>query len=322
VRTPAGLWQPVNYDREYRGPVTLREALERSLNVPFARLGLDVGADRIVRTARRLGIESPIRAVPAIALGAAEVTPLELARAYGVLAAGGELAETHGVIAATAGNVKRETGNARPDAHASRFPLPVSRVFDPEEVYLVTSALEGAVERGTGRGIRSYGYRGPVAAKSGTTNDHRDAWFVGYTPSLVVAVWVGYDDGRSVGLPGARAALPIFARFLTDAMGTREGEWQAEWFEPPPGVEVVDVDRESGLRAGWGCGGEPEYFLEGTAPDEEADGCDSFWSRHRWLADEGSRMYREFERRVEDEFRRRVRPLADDLRWRVERFSR
>lgn len=303
VETPAGRWEPANYDRDYRGAVTLRHALERSLNVPFARLGLAIGPERIVETARRLGIESPLRPLPSLALGAAEVTPLELARAFGVLAAGGYLAEPRATIA-----VLEADGTVRFRAEAAG-----RRAFEAGETYLVTSALEGAVERGTGRALRGFGYWGPVAAKSGTTNAHRDAWFVGYTPSLVVAVWVGFDDGRSVGLPGSRAALPIFAEFLTAA---RTGD--DEGFVPPPDVETVDVDPASGLRAGWGCGGEPEYFLEGTAPEPEADGCRSFWTARRWLASEGVRFYREIRPRIEREFR----PLVEDFRRRIERYGR
>jgi penicillin-binding protein 1B len=322
VETPVGLWEPVNYDREYRGPVSLREALERSLNVPFARLGLEIGPERIVRTARRLGIESPLRPVPSLALGAAEVTPLELARAFGVLAAEGQLAESHGVVGVFRGNGKRRTGGATHGlpGPVPQFPYPVSREFDPAETYLVTSALEGAVERGTGRGLRSYGYWGPVAAKSGTTNEHRDAWFVGYTPSLVVAVWVGFDDGRGTGLTGSRGALPIVARFLTDAGATHAGATHASAlampFRVPEGVEVVEVDRESGLRAGWGCGGDPEFFLEGTAPDAAAD-CDRWW-RPRWLISEGSRFYNEVRPLLE----RGLRSSARELRRLMERMER
>ena len=254
VETPAGVWQPVNYDGRFRGPLTLREALERSLNVPFARLGLALGPERIVRTARRLGIESPLHPYPSIALGAFEVTPLELTRAYGVLAAGGYRAESHvtlGVLTPSSEILERQE-------------LEREREYSAAEAYLVTSALRGAVERGTGRGLRRFGFRGVVAAKSGTTNDFRDAWFIGYTPTLVVGVWVGFDDGRSIGLPGSRAALPIFARFLKGAVDPHE---RVE-FERPWGVEIVEVDRESGLRAGWGCRGEREVFLRGTAPQE------------------------------------------------------
>lgn len=261
VETPAGLWQPANYDGDYEGPVTLRTALERSLNVPFARLGLAVGPERIVETARSLGIESPLRPYPSLALGAEEVSPLELTRAFGVLAAGGFRAEL-------------ETRYEGPRAPPER--VPGERVFDPQETYLVTSALQGAVERGTGRSLRTRGFQGDVAAKSGTTNDFRDGWFVGYTSTLVVGVWVGFDHGGRLELPGAGVALPIFGDFLQEAVGRYgdEGPWGSPGFSRPAGLEVVEVNTDTGLRAGWGCSGEPELFLEGTAPRES---CSGFW---------------------------------------------
>jgi len=254
VETPAGPWQPTNYDGRFRGQLTLREALERSLNVPFARLGLAVGPEHVVQTARRLGIESPLDPYPSIALGAFEVTPLELTRAYGVLAAEGYRAELHATLGVLtpASEILEQREVAR------------ERQYSAAEAYLVTSALRGAVERGTGRGLRRFGFGGAVAAKSGTTNGFRDAWFLGYTPTLVVGVWVGFDDGRSIGLPGSGAALPIFARFMA---GAPDGYTQTD-FQRPWGVEIVEVDRETGLRAAWGCRGEREVFLEGTAPEE------------------------------------------------------
>lgn len=252
VETARGLWQPVNYDRRYRGEISLREALERSLNVPFARLGLAVGPEAIVRTARDLGITSRLQAVPSLALGASEVTPLEMARAYGVLAAGGIRAPANPVYAVVAANGEI----------VQRFDEQAVRAFSPAESYLVTSALIGAVERGTGRGLRAAGYDGPFAAKSGTTNDFRDGWFIGYTPEVAVAVWVGFDDGRSLGLPGSRLALPILGRFLSLGFGKRgAGEFTQPWE-----LDVVEIDPASGLRAGWGCGGRRELFLPGTAP--------------------------------------------------------
>ena len=145
------------------------------------------------------------------------------------------------------------------------------REFDPAEVALVTSALEGAVEHGTGRALRAMGYRGPVAGKTGTTNEARDAWFVGYTPEIVAAVWVGFDDGRPLGLAGARAALPIFSRFLIGALGP-EGR---SGFPEPPGLESVAIHEPTGLRSGFLCWGEPEWFLIGTAPREHC-GADAF----------------------------------------------
>jgi penicillin-binding protein 1B len=286
VETPSGPWRPVNYDRQFRGSVTLRDALERSLNVPFARLGLAVGPDRIVATARRLGIASPLHAVPSLALGASEVTPLEMARAYGVFAAGGVLAPLNPILAVADadGDILEQFDDAAP------------RAFSEEETYLVTSGLLGAVERGTGRGLRAAGYRGPFAAKSGTTNDFRDGWFIGYTPEIAVAVWVGFDDGRSLGLPGSRLALPILGRFLANGFGSRgAGDFSRPW-----NLEVVEIDPETGLRAGWGCRGRQEVFLPGTAPRESCSPYgyeDRFWSNRR-RSDSGA-LLRELLRRLE-----------------------
>jgi penicillin-binding protein 1B len=264
VMTPAGRWEPENYDRGYRGTVTFRDALEQSLNVPFARIGLAVGAERIAETGRRMGIESRLRAVPSLALGASEVTPLELARAYGVFAAGGQLADTRSVL-------RVEHGGRIWTAPGPR----TRRVADAAEVYLVTSGLEGAVARGTGRGLNGLGHRDGIAGKSGTSSDWRDAWYVAYTPALVVAAWVGYDDGRSVRLTGSRAALPIVARFLREALRRTGGEA----FEVPDGVEFAYVAAERGWW-GWDCSGEPEVFLEGTAPESH---CDDDWTPRRWI---------------------------------------
>ncbi len=280
LETPAGLWEPANYDGQFRGDVTLREALERSLNVPFARLGIDVGPDRIVETARRLGLESKLNPVPSLALGSSEVTPLEITRAFGVFAASGFLSQTQ----ATLGVIDAQ-GEV-----LSRYQLKGKQAFTPAEAYLVTSALRGAVERGTGRSLRSRGYRGPVAAKSGTTNDFRDAWFIGYTPSLAVGVWVGFDNGRSMDLPGSRAALPIFASFLQSAHGP-DGDRD---FSMPSGIEIVAVNRATGMRANAGCRGEREVFLRGTAPRERCSRYRSYTSRY---GNSGSRRYVDNSRR-------------------------
>ncbi len=287
VETPAGLWQPTNYDGRFRGKVTMREALERSLNVPFARLGIDIGPEHIVETAQRLGITGPLSPVPSLALGAGEVTPLELTRAYGMFAAEGYLARPHATL-----RVVDTDGE-----ELSRFEFRGERLYGAAEAYLITSALQGAVQRGTGRALSSFGYRGPVAAKSGTTNDFRDAWFMGYTPTLVVGVWVGFDDGRPLGLPGSGAALPIFARFLVGAVGTR-GDLD---FQIPSGIEVVEVDHDTGLRAGPGCRGEPEVFIRGTAPEES---CSPYWASDRRYRSNRDRTGRELAHLLEELLRR------------------
>lgn len=284
VATPAGTWQPTNYDRRFRGRVTVREAMEQSLNVPFARIGLAVGPERIVATARRLGITSPLAAVPSLALGSSEVTLMELVRAYGVLAAGGELATARTILGrGRYGEAVESTGGAEP-----------TRVIDPAVAYLVTSTLEGVVARGTGRALSAGGRFEGIAGKTGTSNNWRDAWFVAYTPSLVVGVWVGFDDGRSLRMTGASAALPIVARFLNEA--SSDESWES--FSVPDGITESYVALADG---GWmqECGAR-EVFLQGTEPAD--GGCLSFEMPH-W--DEP----REWERAL----RRRAARFLEDL---------
>jgi penicillin-binding protein 1B len=227
IRTPSGTWAPANYDRQFHGLVPVREALERSLNVATARLGQQVGIARVADVARRLGIESPLPLVPSLALGAADVSPLEMARAYATVANGGvrPVVRTFDEVVDAEGKL------------LERRDLSFERVLDEGTAYLATSLLQGVIERGTGRGIAGYGLHGALAGKTGTTDDERDAWFVGFTPELVVAVWVGFDEPQSLGLSGAAAALPIWARFVREATG---GTIRGEFF-PPQEMEHVEL---------------------------------------------------------------------------------
>jgi penicillin-binding protein 1B len=259
VSTPTGDWSPENYDKTHHGEVDVEEAVARSLNVATARLGQAVGPARIAELARRVGIESRLPEVPALSLGAADLSPLELARAYATLANGGvrpEIRSFEDVVDAG-------------DERIEQKPVQSERVLDPGTVFLVTRLLEGVVNHGTGHGVRTRGIRGPVAGKTGTTNDEYDAWFAGFTPELAVVVWVGYDEPRSIGLTGSQAALPIWARFLRDATGgTVAGR-----FVPPPEVMKIDVDPASGARALVGCPRrEPVWFVRGTEPQEVCPG--------------------------------------------------
>jgi len=260
--------------------------------VPFARLGMAIGPQRIVEVGRSLGITSPLHAVPSIALGSSEVTPLELTRTYGVFAAGGVRADLQTVL-----GVIEWDGSV-----IEQMDLRRERVIGEGEAFLIAAALQGAVERGTGRALARYGYHGSAAAKSGTTNDHRDAWFIAFTPTLTVGVWVGFDDGRSVGLPGSQIALPIVARVLL-AAGDATGDAD---FRVPDDIEMVDIDPTTGLRAGPGCWGEPEYFLRGTAPEESCSGdrVTAWWWR-------GTERLRVEARALVDELRRLARERLD-----------
>jgi len=249
-----GKWKPTNYDGDYHGIMTLRRSIERSLNVPLARVALAIGPQRIVDTARKLGIDSRLDPVPSIALGSFEVTMLEIARAYAVFASGGMR-----TVPRPYARVLDRDGQL-----IESRKVVSEQVFPAGEVAIVTSALQGTVERGTAAGVRRAGFRGPLAAKTGTTNDYRDAWFVGYTPDLVVAVWVGFDDGQPLGLASSATALPIFADFIKGALGADGGRG----FPMPEGLEYVEIEPETGLRAGWSCRGDGELFLIGTAPTE------------------------------------------------------
>jgi penicillin-binding protein 1B len=253
VDTPSGPWRPVNFDREFHGAVPVREAMERSLNVPLARLAQRVGIERVAEAARRMGIESPLPAVPSLALGAADVTPLELARAYATLANGGIRPQIR-----TFEDVVDPAGHT-----VERQPIGFERVIDAGTAFLVTSVLEGVVERGTARAVRAAGIVGPLAGKTGTTDDERDAWFVGFSPELVAAVWIGFDEPRSLGLPSTQIALPLWIRFVREATGGRvRGA-----FLPPGDVEELEVHPRTGALALAGCPERrAEYFLLGTEP--------------------------------------------------------
>ncbi|MEO5824302.1 MAG: transglycosylase domain-containing protein [Gemmatimonadales bacterium] len=251
VTTPDGIWTPSNYDGSYRGTVTLRRAMEKSLNVPFARVGLVLGPGRLVATAHRLGIISELAPVPSLALGSGELTMLELVRAYGVLAAEGRLAPTRAVLGVSTG------GQAVPAAFADSG----TQVLDPAVAYLVTSALEGVVSRGTAYGLIARRYRGGLAAKTGTSNDWKDAWLVAYTPELVVGVWVGRDDATPTRLTGATGAMPIVTRFLASALAGRTAR-----FEAPPGI--IEASAPAGYEGFYTECDAKEIFLAGTEPPE------------------------------------------------------
>jgi penicillin-binding protein 1B len=253
VATGSGTWRPVNYDHRFHGLVSLREALERSLNVATARLAQEVGIPAVVETARRLGITSPLPAVPSLALGAADVTPLELARAYATLASGGVRPEVR-----LFEDVTDEAGRMLERTEADS-----ERTLDPATAFLAVSMLEGVVDRGTARALRAAGLRGPVAGKTGTTDESKDLWFAGFTPELVAVVWVGYDQPHPMKHPASRIAVPIWQRFI---LGATNGLVRGS-FTPPAGIVVAAVDPVSGALALEDCPRrQPEYFIAGTEP--------------------------------------------------------
>jgi len=230
------VWSPGNYTRRYYGSVTLRRALEQSLNAATARLARSIGLKAIRETARRLGIVSPLPLYPSMVLGSAEVTPYEVAVAFSTLANQG--------IRVTPRPINRIVN--QDGETVERQPIQAEQAFPPEVVYMITHLMEGVLEKGTGREARKMGFDRPAAGKTGTTNDYGDAWFVGFTPDLVTVVWVGFDQRESLKLTGGQAALPLWTEFMKRAT---EGQ-AVRCFSPPPGIRVgrrVDIDQEDGL---------------------------------------------------------------------------
>jgi len=247
-------WSPRNYNDHYEGRVTVRRALEQSLNAATVRVAELVGLPAVIETARDLGFDSALAPVPAMTLGAFEATPLELARAYLPLANGGQ--RPLGAIAVRA--VRDRDGDVAPNDAAEPTP-----VITPAEAYLVTSLLEGVIQTGTGAAARGVAAADAVAGKTGTTNDGRDAWFVGYTSRLVVAVWVGFDGADAHGLSGAEAALPIWMDFMRETVAT----YPQPAFPVPPGIAFATIDATNGRLANDACPVTArETFLTGTEP--------------------------------------------------------
>jgi penicillin-binding protein 1B len=262
-------WSPGNYKDEYLGRVTLRQALEMSLNAATARIAQQVGLEPIRQTAQQLGIVSPLPPYPSLVLGAAEVAPFEVAVAFSTLANQGVR-----VVPVTVKRVVNQEGET-----LDRRTIRAEQVIPPEDAYLLTHLLEGVMERGTGRSARQNGFERAAAGKTGTTNDFGDAWFVGYTPDLLAVVWVGFDHRESLGLSGGQAALPIWTEFMKRATAGQP----AAQFMPPPGVTLVKIDRTTGCRA------TPESrrileeaFYSGEEPDEF---CQRQWYRRYPIAD-------------------------------------
>lgn len=251
-----GGWSPANYDGVYLGTATLREALSHSLNAAALDLAARVGLKRVQETARACGIESPLRDDLGLALGASEVGLLELASAYEPFAAEGRRAPPHLVSSVL------DSGGSVLEA-----PAPESTVaLDPTVASLTTSLMQSVVKEGTARGLKALGFTAPVAGKTGTTNDGRDAWFVGFTPALLTGVWVGDDRNRALKLTGAKDALPLWAAFMKEAAADRPGGD----FARAEGIMEVRICPESGMIARSGCPRKrSELFIAGTEPLRE-----------------------------------------------------
>ena len=258
VSFPGGAGQPayapLNYDRQFEGPITLRRALEQSRNVPAVRVMDQLGPSQVIAYARRLGLESPLPPYLAVALGAAEATLLEMTSAYSVYPNQGVRMRPYSVLKVTdrEGNVLEENRPEPKDA------------IRADTAFVMTSLLRGVVQRGTAAKAAALNW--PIGGKTGTTDDYTDAWFIGFDPDITIGVWTGYDQKRTMGPAGtgADSALPIWIDIMKAWIGTRT---EPPKFEPPGNIVFVAVDRSSGNAVAEGTPGAiTESFIAGTQP--------------------------------------------------------
>jgi penicillin-binding protein 1B len=248
-------WTPRNYDGGYRGLMSVRRAVELSINIPTVRAALAADLPTVLAASRAAGISSRMQPYPSVALGAFEISPMEIAAAYAVLANGGVRIEPNAIV-----GVLTSDGRI-----LDRKERPLTQALPADAVFLVDSILRGAVDRGTAAGARAGGLRGVLAGKTGTTNDGRDAWFVGFSPRFLATIWVGYDDNRGLNLSGSQAAVPIFADFSRSL----PPQLFAEGFPVPSDIVTADIDPDTGFLFTPYCPRKmTEVFIAGTAPTE------------------------------------------------------
>jgi len=251
-------YSPGNFGESYsNAPVTLRDGLVHSLNVVTVEVAMEVTIGRVMSLAAKAGLPKPPRAYPAMALGTSEATPLQIASAYTAFANLGSRVTPIAINRITTGN---GVTIAAPTAQKSE-------VLRPDVAYVMTSFMKDVINRGTAAKVRARGLKQPLAGKTGTS---RDGWFAGYTPNLVCAVWVGFDDGSQLGLTGANSALPIWADFMQVAL-EQHPEWEGDW-EMPAGIEQVEINAKTGqLAAPEDTEKRVEFFINGTGPNNASE---------------------------------------------------
>lgn len=276
-------WKPKNYDNKYRGPVTMRDALTNSINVVSVKILDSIGVGYAIEYAKKLGIISPLSNNLTLALGSSSVTPMELTGAYAVFASGGYRVTPYFITKVLDGDGKvleeiippsiptfspLSSAGKNPDETTVKMaetpsPLTPVQVISPETAYVITNLMESVVASGTGQRAKALGR--PVAGKTGTTNDMKDAWFIGYVPQLVAGVWVGYDQERSLGAGGSggQAAAPIWTDFMQRSLAGIP----AQSFVPPANVTFALINPRTGRLAKDGSEGSVmECFISGTEP--------------------------------------------------------
>ncbi len=274
VMADGSVWRPENYAQQFYGPQTLRRGIERSRNVMTVRLAKDLGMPLISDYAKMFGIYDSLNPVLAMALGAGETTDMRMTSAYATIANGGRK-----IVPTLIDRIQDRYGKtiyrhdervcdgcAADGWHSQGEPLIIDnrpQILDPMTAYQITSMMEGVVQRGTGTGAKSLGR--PVAGKTGTSNDYKDAWFIGFTPELAVGVYVGFDTPRNMGkqATGGEMAVPIFTEFMADALRGKP----PTPFNMPNGMSQVWIDPATGVKANGGDQAIYEAFKPGTGPN-------------------------------------------------------
>jgi len=254
IKTATADWKPQNYDNRFHGRVTVREALAHSYNIPAVRAAMDAGVPNVIKTATSIGVESKLQPYPSISLGSFEVTPLEIAYAYSVFANMGVKAEPVSTLAVvTRDGTLLESRNVK-----------MKRVAPAGACYVMNDILKDVCTYGTAGRARSLGFEDEFAGKTGTTNNYRDAWFIGYSPRILTLVWVGFDDGKSVRLAGGDACIPIWTRHMNRIDGlVPDVDWRR-----PDDVTEREIDPHSGYLATPYCPDtRSEVYVVGTEPD-------------------------------------------------------
>ena len=250
-------YNPANYQNEYGGPVTLRDALAHSRNIVAIKVAEATGYDRVAALWKRVGVGTEAKPYPSIALGVFEASPLEMATAYTIFVNQGAVRPLQ-----TMTRIVQDGKSRAVPAGELR------RVARADTTFLVLNMMRSVLNEGTAAAARTAGFTMDAAGKTGTTNDLRDAWFIGFTPELLTAVWVGLDGNQPIGLSGAQAALPIWTAFMKRALAGRRNAT----FPTPPDIAFADVDKVNGKLATPMC---PvvvhEAFLPGTEPKEYCD---------------------------------------------------
>ena len=285
------LWKPQNYGKRFYGPSTLRLGIEKSRNLMTVRLAQDMGMPLIAEYARRFGVYDNLMPVLSMSLGAGETTLLRLTNAYSMLVNGGRMVQPtlidriqdrygktiwrHDKRTCNACKSDEYAGQEEPRLHDAR-----KQIVDPHSAYQMVSMLEGVVKRGTARRVSKALPGIPLGGKTGTTNDEKDAWFVGFNPDMAVGVYVGFDNPKPMGKgeTGGGVASPIFSSFMKMALAGK----RAIPFRIPPGIKLIRINRKTGLRAR---AGEVDTILESFKPDTEPPDA---YSAMGWTSDGGN----------------------------------